>query len=51
MVTYLRAELDRAERALSSAEEREALAARRALAEQVPACPHCRPDVALGVLE
>ncbi|MFD9339570.1 DUF6233 domain-containing protein [Streptomyces sp. NPDC060028] len=25
--------------------------ARRALAEQVPPCPHCRPDVALGVLE
>ncbi|WP_251059313.1 MULTISPECIES: DUF6233 domain-containing protein [unclassified Streptomyces] len=24
---------------------------RRALAEGVPACPHCRPDAALGVLE
>lgn len=26
-------------------------AARRALAEGVPACPHCRPDTALGILE
>ncbi|MDA5284754.1 DUF6233 domain-containing protein [Streptomyces sp. Isolate_45] len=25
--------------------------ARRALAEGIPACPHCRPDTALGVLE
>ncbi|MER6782381.1 MULTISPECIES: DUF6233 domain-containing protein [unclassified Streptomyces] len=25
--------------------------ARRSLAEHVPACPHCRPDVALGMLE
>ncbi|WP_030304025.1 DUF6233 domain-containing protein [Streptomyces katrae] len=97
VVTYLRGELVRAERALSSAEEREALAARRmpapeppawliergigagrlpvrvhaggcwdarkrctamsmeevrrALAEGVPACPHCRPDAVLGMLE
>ncbi|MGE7390857.1 DUF6233 domain-containing protein [Streptomyces sp. NPDC004126] len=26
-------------------------AARRALAEGIPACLHCRPDTALGVLE
>ncbi|MFJ3842336.1 DUF6233 domain-containing protein [Streptomyces sp. NPDC054904] len=26
-------------------------AARRALAEGVQACPHCRPDTALGLLE
>lgn len=97
MVTYLRNELGRAEQALTSAEEREAQAARRlpppeppawliersigagrpavrvhvggcwdagkrsaalgveqarrALAEGVPACPQCRPDTALGVLE
>ncbi|MCX4633491.1 DUF6233 domain-containing protein [Streptomyces sp. NBC_01443] len=97
VVTYLRGELGRAQRALNTAEEREALAAqrqplpeppaclversigagrlpvrvhagdcwdarnrctalstdeaRRTLAEGVPACPHCRPDVALGVLE
>ncbi|MGW2228266.1 DUF6233 domain-containing protein [Streptomyces formicae] len=25
--------------------------ARQALYEQVEACPHCRPDTALGVLE
>ncbi|WP_223778797.1 DUF6233 domain-containing protein [Streptomyces sp. 135] len=25
--------------------------AREALYRQVPACPHCRPDAALGVLE
>ncbi|MCX4633386.1 DUF6233 domain-containing protein [Streptomyces sp. NBC_01443] len=25
--------------------------ARRALAEEVPACPHCRPDAALGMLD
>ncbi|MFD9574658.1 DUF6233 domain-containing protein [Streptomyces sp. NPDC059982] len=25
--------------------------ARRALAEGIAACPHCRPDTALGVLE
>lgn len=25
--------------------------ARRALYDQVPACPHCRPDTALGVLD
>ncbi|MFK0047663.1 DUF6233 domain-containing protein [Streptomyces sp. NPDC090741] len=23
----------------------------RALAEGIPACPHCRPDAALGMLE
>ncbi|MET9959880.1 DUF6233 domain-containing protein [Streptomyces sp. NPDC006326] len=97
VVTYLRAELGRAERALSTAEERESLAARRrpraeppawliergigagrlpvrlhaggcwdagkrcsplsgeearrALTEGVPACPHCRPDAALGMPE
>ncbi|MFE2554088.1 DUF6233 domain-containing protein [Streptomyces sp. NPDC059355] len=97
VVTYLRGELVRAERALNTAEEREALAARRrppadppawliergigagrlpvrvhagtcwdarkrcaalstdearrALVEQIPPCPHCRPDVALGMLE
>ncbi|MFK0050211.1 DUF6233 domain-containing protein [Streptomyces sp. NPDC090741] len=97
VVHYLRHELLRAERALNTAEEREALAARRrpppeppawliergigvgrlpvrvhaggcwdsrkrctaistdearrALAEQVPPCPHCRPDVALGMPE
>ncbi|MGW8782604.1 DUF6233 domain-containing protein [Streptomyces sp. NPDC055796] len=95
VVTYLRGELGRAERALNIAEEREALAARRrpapeppawliergigagrhpvrvhagdcwdarkrctamsmdqarrALAEGVQACPHCRPDAALGM--
>ncbi|MGW7319551.1 DUF6233 domain-containing protein [Streptomyces sp. NPDC054854] len=26
-------------------------AVRHALAEGIPACPHCRPDTALGVLE
>ncbi|MGP3683146.1 DUF6233 domain-containing protein [Streptomyces sp. IBSNAI002] len=97
LVTYLRGELGRAERALTAAEEAEALAARRRppleppawlvergigvgrpaarvhvggcwdstkrctpasaeqvralLADGVPACPHCRPDTALGVLE
>ncbi|MFI6148637.1 DUF6233 domain-containing protein [Streptomyces sp. NPDC051109] len=97
LVTYLRGELGRAERALSAAEEAEARAARgrpppeppawliergigagrlpvrvhsgtcwdtrkrcrattmeearRALAEGVAACPHCRPDAALGMLE
>ncbi|MFD3873972.1 DUF6233 domain-containing protein [Streptomyces sp. NPDC058623] len=25
--------------------------ARRALAEGIPACPHCRPDTALGILD
>lgn len=25
--------------------------ARRALSDQVPACPHCRPDAELGILE
>ncbi|KMO95614.1 DUF6233 domain-containing protein [Streptomyces roseus] len=95
VVTYLRGELNRAERALNTAEEREALAARRrppteppawliergigagrlpvrvhaggcwgsrkrctavtidqarqALAEGIQACPHCRPDAALGI--
>ncbi|EDX20260.1 DUF6233 domain-containing protein [Streptomyces sp. Mg1] len=97
LVTYLRGELDRAEQALATAEEREALAAsrrppkeppawliergigggrlpacvhtgdcwdtgnrctpatpqqiRQLLAAGVPACPHCRPDTALGMLE
>ncbi|MFE5774002.1 DUF6233 domain-containing protein [Streptomyces sp. NPDC056485] len=97
VVTYLRGELSRAERALNTAEEREALAARRrppaeppawliergigagrlpvrvhaggcwdsrkrctaitidqarrALAEGIQACPHCRPDTALGMPE
>ncbi|MFF4104346.1 DUF6233 domain-containing protein [Streptomyces sp. NPDC001903] len=97
VVHYLRLELVRAERALNTAEEREALAARRrppaeppawliergigagrlpvrvqvggcwdsrkrcapigtdqarrALAEGIPACPHCRPDTALGMPE
>ncbi|WP_412079449.1 DUF6233 domain-containing protein (plasmid) [Streptomyces xanthophaeus] len=97
LVTYLRGELGRAEQALATAEEREALAAsrrppkeppawliergigggrlpsrvhtgdcwdtgnrcapagaeqiRRLLAEGVPACIHCQPDTALGVLE
>ncbi|MFD7262216.1 DUF6233 domain-containing protein [Streptomyces sp. NPDC059874] len=97
LVTYLRGELGRAEQALATAEEREALAAsrlppkeppawliergigngrppvrlhaggcwdtgkrcipaspeqiRRLLAEGIPACIHCRPDTALGVLE
>ncbi|WP_327267190.1 DUF6233 domain-containing protein (plasmid) [Streptomyces sp. NBC_01232] len=97
LVTYLRGELGRAEQALATAEEREALASsrrpppelpawlvergigggrlparvhtggcwdtgnrcapaaadqiRRLLAEGVPACIHCRPDTALGVLE
>ncbi|WP_353962377.1 DUF6233 domain-containing protein [Streptomyces sp. NBC_01443] len=30
---------------------RATLETRRALAEGVPSCPHCRPDAALGVLE
>ncbi|MFF4849459.1 DUF6233 domain-containing protein [Streptomyces sp. NPDC001194] len=80
VVTYLRGELSRAERALNTAEEDEALAgrrrlapgphprrgllgqpkrcapidtdqARRALVEGIPACPHCRPDTALGMPE
>ncbi|MEU2395045.1 DUF6233 domain-containing protein, partial [Streptomyces sp. NPDC007369] len=97
LVTYLRGELGRAERALAAAEERAAATAqqrpapeppawllergigvgrlpvrvhtgdcwatstrcapaapeqvRRLLAEGVPACIHCRPDTALGVLE
>ncbi|MFD8951957.1 DUF6233 domain-containing protein [Streptomyces xanthophaeus] len=97
LVTYLRGELGRAERALSAAEEAEAAAARRRppleppawlvergigtgrppvrvhaggcwdtgkrcapatpeqirglLAAGIPACTHCRPDTALGVLE
>ncbi|MFF3015370.1 DUF6233 domain-containing protein [Streptomyces sp. NPDC057939] len=25
--------------------------ARRALSEGIPACPHCRPDTALGILD
>ncbi|MFG2753947.1 DUF6233 domain-containing protein [Streptomyces xanthophaeus] len=97
VVTYLRNELERAERALGAAEEQAAEVsrrrpplepaawllergigvgrppfrvhagdcwdtakrcgpvsaeeARRALAEGVQACPHCQPDVVLGVLE
>ncbi|MEU7068119.1 DUF6233 domain-containing protein [Streptomyces sp. NPDC046161] len=97
LVTYLRGELSRAERALNAAEEAEEAAARRRppaeppawlvereigagrpsgrvhvgtcwdtgkrcapatadqirdlLAQGVPACPQCRPDTALGVLE
>ncbi|KJY17266.1 MULTISPECIES: DUF6233 domain-containing protein [unclassified Streptomyces] len=97
LVTYLRGELGRAERALTAAEEREAAAVRQQpapeppawlvergigagrlparlhtgdcwdtgkrcvpaaaeqvrqlLAQGVPACIHCRPDTALGVLE
>ncbi|MFF5808289.1 DUF6233 domain-containing protein [Streptomyces sp. NPDC012746] len=97
VVTYLRGELVRAERALAVAEEREAAIARRrprppaaawlvergigvgrppvrihagdcwdtgkrcqgisegearrALADSVPGCPHCRPEVALGMLD
>ncbi|MER5871960.1 DUF6233 domain-containing protein [Streptomyces sp. NPDC002044] len=97
LVTYLRGELGRAERALTEAESVQAAAARRRppaappawlvergigtgrpavrvhaggcwdtgkrsapatadqiralLAEGVPACTHCRPDTALGVLE
>ncbi len=97
LVTYLRGELSRTEKALAAAEEQEALAASRRppkeppawliergigtgrpvvrlhagscwdtskrctpataeqiralLAEGIPACPHCRPDTALGVLE
>ncbi|MEU9376002.1 hypothetical protein AB0D94_19790 [Streptomyces sp. NPDC048255] len=38
LVTYLRGELGRAEQALATA-------------EGVPACIHCQPDTALGVLE
>ncbi|WP_053691200.1 DUF6233 domain-containing protein [Streptomyces sp. WM6372] len=97
VVTYLRGELGRAERALNTAEEREALAARRRPPAEPPAwliergigagrlpvrvhaggcwdsrktlhphrhrpgapgagrrdtaCPHCRPDTALGMPE
>ncbi len=97
LITYLRGELSRAERALTAAEAAEALAGQRRppleppaslvergigtgrpavrlhagncwdtgkrcapataeqiralLAEGIPACPHCRPDTTLGVLE